>query len=97
MAPRECRTVGYQRVQHLTDVFPPYSPELKPKNTFGEKGRSEVTHNRLIPEIEPVGNGTYQLPKYDDIPKLLAGFHGASENIISKVLKPSTPTVQHHN
>ena len=34
--------------------FPPYSPELNPQEHVWKKGRSEVTHNRFIPKIEPV-------------------------------------------
>ncbi|MCL5076782.1 MAG: IS630 family transposase [Actinobacteria bacterium] len=34
--------------------FPPYSPELNPQEHVWKQGRSEVTHNRFIPKIEPV-------------------------------------------
>ena len=34
--------------------FPPYSPELNPQEHVWKKGRSQVTHNRFIPKIEPV-------------------------------------------
>ena len=34
--------------------FPPYSPDLNPQEHVWKKGRSEVTHNRFIPKIEPV-------------------------------------------
>ena len=34
--------------------FPPYSPELNPQEHVWKNGRSQVTHNRFIPKIEPV-------------------------------------------
>ena len=42
--------------------FPPYSPELNPQEHVWKKGRSQVTHNRFIPKIEP--EGTKELVDY---------------------------------
>ena len=34
--------------------FPPYSPQLNPQEHVWKQGRTQVTHNRFIPKIEPV-------------------------------------------
>ena len=40
---------------HIESIhFPPYSPELNPQEHVWKQGRSQVTHNRFIPKIEPV-------------------------------------------
>ena len=40
---------------HIEAVhFPPYSPELNPQEHGWKNGRTQVTHNRFIPKIEPV-------------------------------------------
>lgn len=40
---------------HIDTIhFPPYSPELNPQEHVWKEGRSAVTHNRHIPNIEPV-------------------------------------------
>lgn len=54
MAPRKSCAVPSENPAIKQIYFPPYSPELNPHEHVWEGGRSEVTHNRFIPKIEPV-------------------------------------------
>ena len=50
-------------VEHHIEAirFPPWSPQLNPQKRVRKRGRTAITHNRYIPEIEPV---TKELVEY---------------------------------
>ncbi len=54
--------------------FPPYSPELNPQEHVWKQGRSQVTHNRFIPKIEPVTKELVDYLNTTTFPYSLLGF-----------------------
>jgi transposase len=60
---------------HIEAVhFPPYSPQLNPQEHVWKQGRSQVTHNRFIPKIEPVTKELIDYLNTTTFPYSLLGF-----------------------
>ena len=58
--------------------FPPYSPEENPQEHVWKAGRSAVTHNKFIPDVEKTANEFVQFLNTHKFTYSLLGFTARS-------------------